>query len=135
MNFYYPKNEKLKSRKQIIELFTLGKSLSKYPIRLVYLETKNSENPFQISVSVSKKHFKRAVDRNYIKRILREAYRLNQHLLKENQNKNYIFMLLYQSEIRLPFEEINRKTIELFKKFRSTAFADTNKGFFVNPAT
>jgi len=129
MNFYYPKNEKLKSRKQIIELFAQGKSLSKYPLRLVYLETKNSENSFQISVSVSKKHFKRAVDRNYIKRILRETYRLNQHLLKENQNKNYIFMFLYQSEIRLPFQEINRKTIELFKKFRSTIFADTNNVF------
>jgi len=126
MKFSYPKNEKLKSRKQIKKLFTEGESIAKYPLRLVYLETKDLENIFRISVSVSKKHFKRAVDRNYFKRVLRETYRINQHLLKENLNKNYIFMLLYQSEIRLPFEEINRKTIELFKKFRSTISSETS---------
>jgi len=126
MRFTYPKNEKLKSRKQIKKLFTEGKSLSIYPLRLVYLETKNAKTPFQIGVSVSKKHFKRAVDRNCFKRVLRETYRLNQYILKENQNKNYIFMLLYQSEVPLPYEEINIKTIELFKKFRSTTFINTS---------
>jgi len=131
MKFAYPKNEKLKSRKQIKKLFTEGFSLSKYPLRLVYLEAKKSENPFQISVSVSKKHFKRAVDRNYLKRILRETYRLNQYLLKENRGKNYIFMFLYQSEFRLTFKEINLKTIDLFKKFRSTTSLDTSNGDFL----
>ena len=84
----------------------------------MYLAHKNTENPFQISVSVSKKHFGKAVDRNYFKRILRETYRLNQHLLRKNLNKPYSFMLLYQSKGRLSFEEINQKTIELFEKFQ-----------------
>ena len=117
MKFTYPKHEKLKSRKQIEKLFTEGKSVSKYPLRLVYLKHENKDIPFQISVSVSKKYFKKAVDRNYFKRILRETYRLNQHLLKENLGNHYSFMFLYQSKDRLTFEEINQKTIELFDRF------------------
>ncbi len=115
--FTYPKNEKLKSRKQIEQLFIRGKSVSKYPLRLAYIEQPNAKEPFQMSVSVSKRYFKKAVDRNYFKRVLRETYRLNQHLLKENLDKPYAFMLLYQSKDRLSFQEINQKTIELFQKF------------------
>lgn len=117
MKFTYPKNEKLKQRKLIDKLFTQGKSVAKYPLRLVFMEVENSEEPFQLSVSVSKKYFKNAVDRNRFKRLLREAYRLNQHILKENNSKSYIFMFFYQTKEILSFEEINKKTVELFEKF------------------
>jgi|SRR5690606_5160950 len=117
MKFTYPKHEKLKSRKLINQLFTEGKSVSKYPLRLVYVKNMNPDSEFQIGVSVSKKYFKKAVDRNYFKRILRETYRLNQHLLKNNLNESYAFMLLYQSKDRLSYKEINEKTIQLFEKF------------------
>lgn len=114
----YPKNEKLKSRKKIQKLFTEGKSVSKYPLRLVYIEQPDAEELFQISVSVSKRYFKNAVDRNYYKRILRESYRLNQHILKQDLDKPYAFMLFYQSKGRLTFQEVNQRTIELFQKFQ-----------------
>ena len=117
MAFDYPKHEKLKSKTAIDLLFSQGKSVSKYPMRLVFVENPEGKEKIQIGVSVSKKHFKKAVDRNYFKRLLREAYRLNKHVLHDNIEKNYVFMLLYQSKDRLSFQEINEKTVQLFEKF------------------
>lgn len=118
MNFTYPKNEKLKSKITIGLLFSEGKSVSKYPLRLVYYSGNLGEGQkIKMGVSVSKKHFKKAVDRNYFKRVLRETYRLNKHLLLDNLDKPYAFMLFYQSKDRLSYEEINTKTIQLFEKF------------------
>ena len=118
MNFTYSKNEKLKSKITIGLLFSEGKSVSKYPLRLVYYADDSVDaQKIKMGVSVSKKHFKKAVDRNYFKRVLRETYRLNKHKLIESLDKPYAFMLFYQSKDRLSFEEINTKTIQLFEKF------------------
>jgi ribonuclease P protein component len=136
MNFTYPKNEKLKSKITIGLLFTEGKSVSKYPLRLVYNPVNlNADEKIKIGVSVSKKHFKKAVDRNYFKRVLRETYRLNKHLLIDQLDQPYSFMLFYQTKERLSYQEINTKTIQLFEKFISqiarkeetTQTADLNK--------
>ena len=118
MKFNYPKHEKLKSKTTIDLLFTEGKSVSKYPLRLVYVE--NSElnaELIKMGVSVSKKYFKKAVDRNYFKRVLRETYRLNKHLLIDKLEKSHAFMFFYQSKERLSYQEIEEKTIQLFQKF------------------
>ena len=118
MNFTYSTAEKLKSKTTIDLLFSKGKSVSKYPLRLVYIEGNFGEDiPIKMGVSVSKKHFKKAVDRNYFKRVLRESYRLHKHLLLDNLTTPFSFMFLYQSKDRLAFEEINKKTIQLFEKF------------------
>jgi ribonuclease P protein component len=118
MNFNYPKNEKLKSKITIGLLFSEGKSVSKYPLRLVYHSgALGDDQQLKVGVSVSKKYFKKAVDRNYFKRVLRETYRLNQHLLKDQLNKPYALMFFYQSKERLSFEEINTKTVQLIEKF------------------
>ena len=118
MNFTYPKNEKLKSKITIGLLFTEGKSVSKYPLRLVYKAGSFDEGEkIKMGVSVSKKNFKKAVDRNYFKRVLRETYRLNKHLLIDNLDQPYSFMFFYQTKDRLTYEEINTKTIQLFEKF------------------
>jgi len=124
MNFTYPKNEKLKSKITIDLLFSKGKSVSKYPLRLVFVESdygisEGSNQKIKMGVSVSKKYFKNAVDRNYFKRVLRETYRLNKHLLIDNLDKNYAFMFFYQTKERLTYEEINTKTIQLFEKFHN----------------
>lgn len=118
MDAKYPKHEKLKSRKAIDTLFAKGKSVSKFPLRLVYIAHPEMETGLiQIGVSVSKKHFKRAHDRNYFKRVLRETYRLNKASLVQNLDKPYAMMLLYQTKDRLSFQDINAKTIALFEKF------------------
>jgi ribonuclease P protein component len=122
MNFNYPKNEKLKSKITIDLLFAKGKSVSKYPLRLVYVESdfgipEDSDQKLKTGVSVSKKHFKKAVDRNYFKRVLRETYRLNKHLITDHLDKPYAVMFFYQTKDRLTYEEINTKTIQLFEKF------------------
>lgn len=114
----YPKSEKLKSRNTIDLMFKSGKSVSKYPLRLVFIKGNVDEGQqLKMGVSVSKKYFKKAVDRNYFKRVLRETYRLNKHLLIENLHEPHAFMLLYQSKDRLTYEEINAKTIQVFEKF------------------
>ena len=122
MQFSYPKNEKLKSHKTIDRLFSEGKSVSKYPLRLVYVENTDVQNSEKIlmGVSVSKKYFKKAVDRNYFKRVLRECYRLNQNLLKENLSKPYALMFFYQTKEKLSYQEIEEKTLQLFQKFNET---------------
>ncbi|MFL9830128.1 ribonuclease P protein component [Flavobacterium sp. ST-87] len=118
MSFNYPKNEKLKSKISIGLLFSEGKSVSKYPLRLVYHSGSLSGNEkIKMGVSVSKKYFKKAVDRNRFKRILRETYRLNKHILLDNLDKPYVFMFFYQTKERLSYDEINNKTIQLFEKF------------------
>jgi ribonuclease P protein component len=121
MDFKYPKNQKLKSSKTIDSLFTKGKSVSKYPLRLVFVEQEIDENfDLKFGVSVSKKYFKKAVDRNYFKRVLRECYRLNKHILLDNLQKNYAVMFFYQTSEKLTYQEINEKTILLFEKFIKT---------------
>ena len=92
--------------------------MGKYPLRLVYVQHDFEENiPLKMGVSVSKKYFKKAVDRNYYKRLLRESYRLNKQLLVENLNAKYCCMFFYQTSDKLSHSEINEKTIQLFEKF------------------
>lgn len=83
----FGKKEKLVSKKTIDALFSGGnsRSMSAYPLRVVFMrkERCETEEPAQVMVSVSKRHFKRAVKRNRVKRQIREAYRLNKHLLHE----------------------------------------------------
>lgn len=114
----YPREEKLKSKTTIDLLFSKGKSVAKYPLRLVYVEiSEDQTGQNKMGVSVSKKYFKKAVDRNYYKRVLRETYRHNKSILQVDDSKSFAFMLLYQTKDRLSFEQINKLTAELFQKF------------------
>lgn len=117
MDFTYPKKEKLKSQKTIDLLFSKGKSVTKYPLRLVYVATNDEDEKLKFGVSVSKKHFKHAVDRNYFKRVLRECYRLNKHIIHDNLDQSYAIMFFYQTKDRLSYQEIHEKTIQLFQKW------------------
>lgn len=76
------KAERLDRKKVIEKMFAGGaRSFSVFPLRVVYLPVDELEATVSILVSVSKRHFKRAVKRNRVKRQIREAYRLNKHAL------------------------------------------------------
>lgn len=94
--FGFGKEEKLKSRKQIDALFADGKSFSIPPLRLTYRMQPAARLPLvQAAVSVSKKNFRHAVDRNRVKRILREAYRLQKTALKEKAEARQLELFLF----------------------------------------
>lgn len=102
MNAEFPKQERLCSKKIIEALFEGGhKSMSAYPIRAVFMCVgESTEQPaVQVMISVSKRHFKHAVDRNRVKRQLREAYRLNKHILTTNlEGKHIVIAFIWLSD-------------------------------------
>lgn len=114
MRYTYNKNEKLKSQKAIEQLFAEGKSVSTYPLRMVYLD---NQSQLKVGVSVSKRNFKLAVRRNRVKRLLREGYRLNKNLLIDNKLDHYTLMILYISKEMPDFKTIDKKMKALLSKF------------------
>ncbi|WP_412561898.1 ribonuclease P protein component [Winogradskyella sp. MIT101101] len=118
MRFQYSKKDKLKSKKLIEHLFNEGKSVTVYPLRLIYLKTDYKDgSTLKTGVSVSKRLHKTAVARNRIKRLLREAYRLNKPLYFNNSSTSYAFMILYLSKDGTTFDKLNDSIKLLFKKF------------------
>ncbi|MEW4922309.1 ribonuclease P protein component [Algibacter sp. 2305UL17-15] len=114
----YPKKEKLKSKKLIDRLFAEGQSVSAYPLRLVYLGTTFDDKVVaKTGVSVSKRNFKTAVDRNRIKRLLREAYRLNKSMFFNNLTTQHAFMILYIGKDKPTFVQVETSMKRLFEKF------------------
>jgi len=99
----FNKKEKLKSRKLLDQLFTKGKSVSVFPVKVFYLPlASEADEPVQAGVGVSGRNFSKATDRNRIKRLLREAYRLNKSILHEaltaDQKKIAVFILYLGKE-------------------------------------
>ncbi len=118
MRASYSKKEKLKSKKLIEQLFIEGQSVSVFPLRLVYMSTTFEEHvQLKTGVSVSKRNFKNAVDRNRIKRLLRESYRIHKATYFNNITTQYAFMILYIGKKEPTFTELETKTKQLFDKF------------------
>ena len=119
----FPKSQKLKSRKSISGLFDSGRSLKCFPLRAVYNyipfdETIHSA-VVQMGVSVPKRSFKRAVDRNRIKRQIRETYRMHHGNLVEiaKQNGWYLAIMIIYVDRREPdFNKLEKKMIEMLDK-------------------
>ena len=114
----FPKKEKLKSKKLIEKLFKDGKTLSNFPLKLIYLKVDVPvDAKFKTGVAVPKKNFKSAVKRNRIKRLLREAYRLNKHLVFNNSEGNFAFLILYLGKEMPTYPEIEEGMQKILQKF------------------
>ncbi len=111
--FTFKKEERLSSRKILTELFEKGKSIVVSPFRLSFLKTKLvSSSPAQIAFSVPVKNFRQAVDRNRIKRQMREVYRKNKssvYALLENQKSQCAMMIVFIGKSKPTFEEVEQK--------------------------
>lgn len=118
-NFTYSKAEKLKSKKLFEKLFAEGKSISEYPLRMVYVKTAvTQEIPIKAGVTVSKRKFKSAVKRNRIKRVLREAYRLNKAIIFNNREANYALLIMYLGKEMPESAQVHKTMIKLLEKFK-----------------
>ena len=122
---FFPKNERLFLQKDIDRLFDKGQSFVSYPLRIIYLHVianPLTDNGISILISVPKKRIRRAVKRNRIKRLIREAYRLNKKeilTLYKEKGKHLHLAFLYISDDIKPFNDINkavRKALEIIRK-------------------
>jgi ribonuclease P protein component len=99
-NYSFPKSKKLKSRKAIAHLFQSGRASFLYPVKLLldYPETA-TEKGFRATVAVSKRNVGSAVQRNSIKRKMREAIRLHQQLIAADRYTELLFIYVGKTDV------------------------------------
>jgi len=120
--FTFKKAERLSKEKTIQELFNRGSSFYLYPFKVVYmLNPDQAATSAQVLISVSSRNFPRAVDRNLIKRRVREAYRLQKEII-QYRSKKVVFAFLYTSKTVLPFAEIRNKLFLVLEKIGKLEF-------------
>ncbi len=125
--FTFNKTEKLSKKKTIQELFNRGSSFYLFPFKVIYiLNPDHSISQPQILISVSSRNFPRAVDRNLIKRRIREAYRLQKEIIK-GESKKSAFAFVYTSKSLLPYAEIRSKLFLVLEKIEKLEIISKDK--------
>ena len=122
----FKKSERLCSKKLIKELFNRGSSFYLYPFKVLVLENESPNKSHQVLFSVPKRNFKKAVDRNLLKRRIREAYRLNKQFYLNSQPK--LIAYIYSPKEILDFQIINIWSTDFVNIFY-TFFCDLNHFF------
>ena len=121
--YFLKKDDRLKSRKAIELLFAKGKSFSNYPFRILWLNTEN-ETGLKAGFSASSKNFKKATDRNKIKRLMKEAYRLQKNDLQcqlSAINKGINLFFIYTGKDVPAYDLIFEKTGTVLKRIAKLA--------------
>ena len=119
----FKKPERLCSKKAIEALFERGNSFFSFPFQIVWLESPiDIPFPSQVTFSVSKKSFKRAVKRNIIKRRIREAFRKNKQALYDNLDKSekkIIFIIIYKGNNIPDYLSVEKSVKQIIEKLIS----------------
>ncbi len=120
MNQSFGKEYKLCRRKLIDGVFKTGKVIKQYPFVVHFLEVDEKlEAPFQVTISAPKRNFRKAHDRNRIKRLMRETIRFNKMILEDKickSQKNIIMFMVYTSKEEIPFTTLMKKNELLFEQ-------------------
>ena len=121
--FTLNKAERLKRRKIIEQLFSEGRAVTAFPIRVQYKMVDQLTVPLQAGFSVSSRNFKRAVDRNRIKRLMREAYRLQKLPLEQalqTKEQQLALFLIYTGKELPAYALVKEKVEVVLKKLLQT---------------
>ena len=125
--FELPKSEILRGKNKLDNLFSEGSKLYEHPFKVMYSIASCNEHDasLQFGIVVPKRHFRKAHERNTIKRHCREAFRLNKNPLKaelELRNRQLCFMLIFIGKEALPSKEIHRKIILLLQRLTQQVY-------------
>lgn len=122
MNASLPHKERLREKIIIDKLFSEGKTINAFPLKLVYLPIENKIN--KVAFIAPKRTLKKAVERNAVKRVLRENYRLQKEVFFNNIQANFAFAILYLGKEIPEFHFIEKKMKVLFHKLQKVQSND-----------
>ncbi|MBL0341408.1 MAG: ribonuclease P protein component [Bacteroidetes bacterium] len=120
----FPKSSRLHLRKEISEIFNTGKSIQASPLKAVYKILNDPGEPVQVGVAVPKRNVKLAVNRNRIKRQIKEAYRLNSQQTVDyfqKKGKRVQVMVLYSGKVSPQYAVIESKIILILQRLQKLA--------------
>jgi len=130
-DFTFKKEERLSQKKEIDLLFEKGKRFNVFPFSVIHYsdDVLDGNSKLKLLVGVPKKHFKKAVDRNKIKRRIREAYRLNRNDLKaslETNNTKILLAIIYNDSETIKYLKLEDKIISILNRLQHI-YAETNQ--------
>lgn len=121
-SFRFPARERLTNKKEIDFLFKQGTSFFIYPFHVFVAHTNDNSVPIRVLITASKRKFRKAVDRNQLKRLIREAYRKNNHELKNiwtQQQTGLLIAFIYAGGKKMDAVTVEKKTCEVINRLRS----------------